>query len=139
MNKAKIILQLKYSMIIGCIVDLFMVFIFLIPFLRVLIFGEDSQFHTPQYEWSMRLIASLGAAWTILLFWAAKKPLERKDILLFTVFPLMFGAYSATVIGLYTHAITLRFFVLFSIITLAHCPFFLYSWIKARGFESESS
>jgi hypothetical protein len=121
-------------MIIGGIVDLLMVLIFITPFLRILVFGESDQFHTSQYEWGMRLVGSLGAAWTVLLFWAAKKPFERKDILLFTVFPLMFGAYSSTVVGLYTGAIAIRFFVLFSIITFAHCPFFLYVWIKAQRF-----
>ena len=43
------------------IVDLFMAIIFLTPFLRIIIFGESGQFHTPQYEWSTRLIGSLGA------------------------------------------------------------------------------
>ena len=135
MNKNKIISCIKYSLIIGGVVDLGMVLIFLIPLLRILIFGENSLFHTPQYEWAMRLIASLGAAWTVVLFWAAKKPWERKDILLFTVFPLMLGAYSATVYGFLTNAITIRFFVLFTIITFAHCPFFLYVWLKAKRFK----
>jgi hypothetical protein len=124
-------------MIIGGIVDLFMVLIFVTPFLRILVFGESDQFHTPQYEWAMRLVASLGAAWTMLLFWAAKRPFERKDVLLFTVFPLMLGAYSSTVVGLCTGAVATRFFVLFSTITFAHCPFFLYVWRKAKASEKQ--
>ena len=70
---------------------------------------------------------------------SAKKPFERKDVLLFTVFPLMFGAYSSTVVGLCTGAIATGFFVLFSTITFAHCPFFLYVWIKAQRFKGAES
>ena len=133
----KITIMLKYAMITGGIVDLLMVLVFLTPYFRIVIFGETGVHHTPQYEWSMRLVASLGAAWTVLLFWAARKPFERKDILLFTVFPLMSGAYSATLAGLVTHALSVRFFVLFTMITVAHCPFFLYLWIKARKYDSD--
>jgi hypothetical protein len=135
MNTEKITRLLKISMIIGGIVDSIMVIVFLMPFLRILIFGESSGFHTSQYEWSMRLLGSLGAAWTVLLFWASKKPFERKDILFFTVFPLMFGAYSSTLYGFLTKTISLQFFILFTFITFAHCPFFLYIWIKAKRAE----
>lgn len=126
---------LRTSMIIGGIVDSFMVIVFITPILRIFIFGESSGFHTPQYEWSMRLIGSLGATWTALLFWASKKPFERKDILFFTVFPLMFVAYMSTLYGFFTKAISTQFFLLFTIITFAHCPFFLYIWIKAKQAE----
>ena len=130
---------LKTSMILGGIVDSLMVIVFITPILRILIFGENPVVHTPQYEWSMRLLGSLGAAWTALLFWASKKPLERKDILFFTVFPLMFGAYASTLYGFFTNAISSRFFTLFTIITFAHCPFFLYIWIKARQVRNRNN
>lgn len=139
MNTEKINRLLKISMIIGGIVDSIMVIIFLTPFLRILVFGESSSFHTPQYEWSMRLLGSLGAAWTTLLFWASREPFERKDILFFTVFPLMFGAYISTLYGFLTKAISSKFLSLFTIITFAHCPFFLYIWIQARQAENRNN
>jgi hypothetical protein len=135
MNTEKITKLLKISMIIGGIVDSFMVIILITPVLRILIFGENPGVQTPQYEWSMRLLGSMGAAWTVLLFWASKKPFERKDILFFTVFPLMFGAYTSTLYGFFTKAISSQFFILFTVITFAHCPFFLYIWIKAKQAE----
>ena len=137
MQIEKITRLLKISMIIGGIVDAFMVIIFLTPFLRIFIFGESSGFHTSQYEWGMRLVGSLGAAWTVMLFWASKKPFERKDILFFTVCPLMLGAYTSTLYGFFSKAVSLRFFILFTIITFAHCPFFLYIWIKAKRTEKK--
>ena len=126
---------LKLALNTGGVIDALMVLIFLVPTLRILIFGEDAQSHTPQYEWAMRLVASLGLAWTMLLFWAARKPLERKAALLFTVFPLMFGAYGATVYGFIANTIATRFFILFSVVTFTMCPFFLVVFLKARKLQ----
>ena len=56
----------RLALNIGGVIDALMGLVFLVPALRVLIFGENTQFHTPQYERAMRLIASLGFAWTVL-------------------------------------------------------------------------
>jgi uncharacterized membrane protein YfcA len=121
----------RLALNIGGVIDALMGFVFLVPALRVLIFGENAQFHTPQYEWAMRLIASLGFAWTALLFWAARKPLERKEVLLFTVVPLMLGAFSATAYGFITSTIPARFFALFTVVTLTMCPFYIVVFLGA--------
>jgi hypothetical protein len=134
-GKSGTVRWLKLAMNIGGVIDACMVFVFLVPASRVLVFGESAQFHTPQYEWAMRLVASLGLAWTVLLFWAARKPLERKMVLLLTVFPLMLGAYSATVYGFISNAVAPRFFMLFSIVTLTICPFYLVVFMRARGLQ----
>jgi hypothetical protein len=137
MKKKEIINRLRISMIVGAVVDLLMVIIFFIPALRILIFGENQIFHTQQYEWGMRLVGSLGAAWTVLLFWASKKPLERKDVLFITVFPLMFIAYLSTLYGFFFESLSVQFFILFTFITFAHCPYFLYIWLRALGINNE--
>ena len=125
----------RLALNIGGVIDALMGLVFLVPALRVLIFGENTQFPTPQYEWAMRLIASLGFAWTVVLFWAAKRPLERKEALLFTVVPLMLGAYSATAYGFVTNTIPTRFFVLFSAVTLTMCPFYIVVFLRARKLQ----
>jgi hypothetical protein len=40
---------------------------------------------TPEYEMAMRFGASLMLAWTVLLIWADRKPVERKAILPITL------------------------------------------------------
>jgi hypothetical protein len=45
--------------------------------------------------------ASLMAGWTILLIWADRRPIERKGVLLITVFPVLFGLVVA---GIYAVA-----------------------------------
>ena len=138
MKKSIVIRNLKISMIIGGIVDSIMVIIFIIPDIRIFAFRENPEYHTGQYEWGMQFIGSLGVAWTLVLFWASKRPFERKDILLFTVFPLMFGAYSSTVYGFMKEVISLQFFILITIITFVHCPYFLYIWIKSKKIKHTS-
>jgi hypothetical protein len=129
---------LKKAMLAGGIVDSFMVIFFLIPALRILVFGENFQFHTPRYEWAMRVIASIGATWTITLFWASKKPFERKDILLLTVFPLMTGFFGFNLYGFLTQVISLQLFILTTIVTFVFCPFYIYIWAKARKMEKNN-
>ena len=48
-----------------------------------------------QFELSLRLAMGIGASlmmgWTLLLAWTAKKPVERKAVLLLTAFPVIAG------------------------------------------------
>jgi hypothetical protein len=43
------------------------------------------------YNAGMKYIAVLALSWGILLFWADRKPQERKGILLITIFPVVSG------------------------------------------------
>ncbi len=42
-------------------------------------------------EYALRFGAPLMIGWTVLLFWADRKPVERKDILLVTAYPVVTG------------------------------------------------
>lgn len=44
-----------------------------------------------EYRYALGLGGSLMAGWTALLIWADRKPLERKGVLLLTVFPVITG------------------------------------------------
>jgi len=44
-----------------------------------------------EYRLPMGLAASLVLGWTVLLIWADQKPVERKGILLLTIFPVISG------------------------------------------------
>ena len=47
----------------------------------------------------MGIGAALMAGWTVLLLWGAANPIERRDILLLTVFPVITGILLATVVA----------------------------------------
>jgi len=50
-----------------------------------------------EFRYAMGLAASLMIAWTVLLIWADRRPVERRGVLLITVFPLITGLMIACV------------------------------------------
>jgi hypothetical protein len=47
----------------------------------------------------MNLAASLMAGWTVLLFWCAVQPIERRDVLLIVVCPSILGIVATSVVA----------------------------------------
>jgi hypothetical protein len=68
----------------------------LFPRLLVRAYGIDLV-PSAEFNFAMRYGAPLMIGWTVLLFWADRKPVERKDILLITAFPVVVG-YVAIVV-----------------------------------------
>ena len=48
----------------------------------------------------MAIAASLMLGWTLLLAWTARRPIERRAVLLITVFPVLLGLSIVTSIGM---------------------------------------
>jgi len=57
-----------------------------------------------QADLNFRLVmgigASLMAGWTFLLGWAARKPVERRGVMLLTFCPVIVGLFIVTIIGM---------------------------------------
>ena len=51
------------------------------------------------FRLTMGVGASLMAGWTVLLVWCAASPVERRAVMLFTVFPIIAGLFVVTTIG----------------------------------------
>lgn len=85
-NKVK---WLRISYWVGAIADFLMVILFLIP----------ERMGEVEYRLPMGLAASLMLGWTFLLIWADQKPVERKGILLLTIFPVITGLIFANLFG----------------------------------------
>jgi hypothetical protein len=51
-----------------------------------------------------RLIMGMGGSlmtgWTFLLLWAVRKPIERRVVILLTAFPVVFGMFIVSLIGI---------------------------------------
>ena len=69
----------------------------LVPRVGAALFGGDSSRATPEYRYAMNLAAALMAGWTVLLFWGAAQPIERRDVLLIVVCPSILGIFAASV------------------------------------------
>jgi heme A synthase len=81
--------------------------------------------------------AALMAGWTVLLIWADRRPLERKAILLITVFPVVTGIMMA---GIYTVLSGLVNFVNLIpalVLQVFLIAFFLSSYFYARSAEKK--
>lgn len=82
MESKKAIFWLKLSFLVGMITDALALIPMLLPPLAKIFWGFND--FTGIYYFAMGYGASLMLAWTILLYWAYRKPAERRYVSLFT-------------------------------------------------------
>lgn len=87
---------------------------------------------TPIYLYVSRVAGALMSGWTVLLFWAQRKPVERVDILLITLFPVVTILAGAAVLVAKTSQIALSnlapIFFLYAVLYGTFIP--SYVWAK---------
>jgi hypothetical protein len=76
---------------IGAVTDGLAIIPMLSSRVGVKLFGGDASNNDFKYRYAMAIAASLMAGWTLLLLWGMGSPLERRGILLLTVFPVITG------------------------------------------------
>jgi hypothetical protein len=99
MNKKILLLRVCYW--IGAVADAISAIIMLSPTLGGSMYGIADFNPGYDYRYAMGLGASLMLGWTFLLMWADRRPVERRGVLLLTVFPVLFGLIIA---GIYAVA-----------------------------------
>jgi len=72
---------LKASFVAGAVADGLVGILILIP----------SRMGETEFRYPMGLAASLMFGWTLLLIWGYRKPVERKGLLVITIFPVIVG------------------------------------------------
>ena len=82
MENKKAVFWLKLSFLVGMITDALALIPMVFPPMARLFWGFDN--FSGIYYFAMGYGASLMLAWTILLYWAYRKPLERRCIALLT-------------------------------------------------------
>lgn len=87
----KKILLLRVCYWIGAVADALAAIIMVFPKLGGLMYGMPDFSPGDGYRYAMGLGASLMIGWTFLLIWADRRPVERRGVLLLTVFPVLFG------------------------------------------------
>lgn len=86
---------LRISYWAGAIADALAAAVMLFPEVGSLVYGRTDFVPTADYRYAMGLGGSLMLGWTLLLLWADRKPVERRGVLLLTVFPVIVGLASA--------------------------------------------
>lgn len=74
----------RAACLLGAVVDGLVLPPMLIPSLGARLFGLGSFFPGADYRYAMNIAASLMLGWTLLLLWAARRPIERSGVLALT-------------------------------------------------------
>jgi len=83
---------------IGAAVDALAVVALLSPAVSGQMLGVDVP-ATAELLYAMRTGAALMLGWTLLLVWAALRPLERRGVVFLTVLPVILGLMATEVVG----------------------------------------
>jgi hypothetical protein len=93
MDKRIFVLRLMYW--VGAVFDALVIVPMMFPQAASALLGIPSFSPGPDYRYAMALGSSLMAGWTVLLIWADRKPVERRGILLITLFPVLSSLIAA--------------------------------------------
>ena len=96
------VLLLKFSYIIGAILDALVAIQMFSPDILILTTGVSSFAPTSNFLYASYMSGVMMISWSVLLIWGYLKPVERKDILLITILPvigLMISAILSTTVG----------------------------------------
>ncbi len=97
MNKGLVFIRVCYYIGIG--MDLLAFLPLAFPEAAKLAFGLKDINPDGNFLYVSRVGASLMLGWTLLLLWGSLKPLERRGILLITVFPVLLGLAVSSILA----------------------------------------
>ena len=119
---------------IGIIADVIATLLLFSPTLADAVFQPLPFERGPMYLYVSRVAGALMLGWTVLLFWAQRKPIERADILLITLFPVVTILAGAAVLVARSNQISVSEMVpLFVLYVVAYCTFIpSYVWAKRQ-------
>ncbi len=129
--KVNQILFIKICFYIGVIVDLLATIPLAFPEVAEVMFGLNNFDAGNDYLYASRIGASLMFGWTLLLLWGSFKPIERRGILLLTVFPVLSGLSIASVLVVFSGFIEIKFIIPLWIFYALIIPAYLIAYIYA--------
>jgi len=90
-----------------------------------------------EFRYPMGLAATLAFGWTVLLVWADRRPVERKGILLITVFPVITGLVLAGVYSVVSGLLPASQIIPSSSLGVILTVLMLYSYWNARDLDRD--
>jgi hypothetical protein len=121
----------------GAIFDAAMVIPMLVPSVGARVLGIDDFRPGVEYRYAMFIGASLMLGWTALLVWADRRPIERRGVLLLTVFPVVLGLAAASVYAVSAGLTTAGRMIPIWIGQAAIAVSFTYAYLSAWGAEQQ--
>ncbi len=117
----------------GALADLIATLPLASPRAASLMFGVDASAATDAYSWASRIGASLMLGWTFLLAWGAQRPVERRGVLLITVFPVVAGIATGGILAATSGFVAPGRMIPSWIFQALIIPAYLVAWAMARG------
>jgi hypothetical protein len=127
---------LRISFYLGALADALMTVALVTPALWGWMLKIDNFAPDLRYRVDMGIGAALMLGWTILLLWGARRPLERKGVLLLTVIPVICGLFTAAVAGVVTGLSPLSASLTVLVFLPLLAGLLLFSYVKARRAEA---
>ena len=135
MNQKKIVLLLHIAYWIGIIADAISTLVLLSPELAQSAFGLSNISFGEEYLYVSRIAASLMLGWTFLLFWADRRPVERRGVLLLTIFPVVIGIMLSGLLAVNSDFIQLQNILPLWIFNILLIIIYIICFLKANELE----
>ncbi len=117
----------------GILADALATVLLFSPTVANLVFQPRTFGISANYLYVSRIAGALMLGWTVLLFWAQLKPIERADILLITLFPVVTLLVVAAGLVVQANEIAIsRLLPMFIFYSVVYCTF-IPSFIWAKG------
>ena len=88
------------------------------------------------YQYAMGIGAALMWGWTVLLLWADREPVERRGVLIITLFPVIVGIFVTNVVTIMNELVDLQEFLFRLVIQIGLMIAFLVSYLLAKNLEN---
>lgn len=123
----------------GAIADAVAAAMMLFPDLGNAVYGRADLIPSNDYRYAMGLGGSLMVGWTILLLWADRKPVERRGVLLLTVFPVLVGLALAGVYAVVSDLVSFARMIPTWVFQGALTSLLLFSYWRSRPVQEHAS
>ena len=97
-SKKKMFL-IKFPYWLGIAADALWAVALLVPSVLGILLSNPNFNPDLQVRLIMAIGGSLMTGWTLLLYWAVRKPIERRMVALLTAFPVVFGLFFVALLG----------------------------------------
>ena len=88
------------------------------------------------YQYAMGIGASLMWGWTVLLIWANIKPVERRGVLIITLFPVVVGLIITNLVTILNELVAFQDFFIRLVVQIGLMILFLISYLFAKELEN---
>ena len=127
------ILWLRISYWVGAILDGLWVIPMLFPAFGAIIYGIENFNFGGDFQYALAVGAALMLGWTFLLIWADRKPVERRGVLLLTIFPVKVGLDLANIYLFMYGFVTVKGMIPSWIVSFLLYVLFIYSYVNSRS------